>query len=283
MDKVSAKFVKTPSGSIFIDVQGDSDGIPLIVINGGPGSDHSHLKFSGSWEDLGSKRPIIFYDQRGTGQSFPVKEGDSCTLVDQLSDIEAVRNHLNFKQVDLLGHSWGGFLGMAYTAWHPSRVRRLVLVGSAAPRLQDTIFLFKHAYPETVERQNDEEFGIEMGDDKAIQRSMREYFSMLFVSTEMRDAFLEKVDPKTYNHKVNVTLWNDALKFDLTPELLKFKQQTLVLTGRFDMNVATSVAYGIHKTIPGSEFVVFEQSGHLPFFEEQEAFVQVVNEFLLKD
>jgi len=283
MDKVSAKFVKTPSSSIYIDVQGDSDGIPLIVINGGPGSDHLHLKFSGVWEDLGSKRPIIFYDQRGTGQSSPVKEGDSCTLVDQLSDLEAIRNHLNFKQVDLLGHSWGGFLGMAYTAWHPSHVRRLILVGSAAPRLQDTVFLFEHAYPETIERQKDEEFGIEMGDDQAIQRSMKEYFSMLFVSTEMRDSFLEKVDPKTFNRKVNVTLWNDAQKFDLTPEISKFKQQTLVITGRFDMNIATSVAYGIHKAIPSSKFVVFEHSGHMPFFEEQDAFVRVVNEFLLKD
>ena len=283
MDKVSAKFVKTPSSSIYIDVQGDSDGIPLIVINGGPGSDHLHLKISGVWEDLGSKRPIIFYDQRGTGQSSPVKEGDSCTLVDQLSDLEAVRNHLNFKQVDLLGHSWGGFLGMAYTAWHPSHVRRLILVGSAAPRLQDTVFLFEHAYPETIERQKDEEFGIEMGDDQAIQRSMKEYFSMLFVSTEMRDSFLEKVDPKTFNRKVNVTLWNDAQKFDLTPEISKFKQQTLVITGRFDMNIATSVAYGIHKAIPSSKFVVFEHSGHMPFFEEQDAFVRVVNEFLLKD
>jgi len=283
MDKVSAKFVKTPSSSIYIDVQGNSDGIPLIVINGGPGSDHSHLKFSGAWEDLGSKRPIIFYDQRGTGQSSPVKEGDSCTLVDQLSDLEAVRNHLNFKQVDLLGHSWGGFLGMAYTAWRPSHVRRLVLVGSAAPRLQDTVFLFEHAYPETIERQKDEEFRIEMGDDQAIQRSMREYFSMLFVSTEMRDAFMEKVDPKTFNRRVNVTLWNDAQKFDLTPELSKFKQQTLVITGRFDMNIATSVAYDIHKAIPSSKFVVFEHSGHMPFFEEQDAFVRVVNEFLLKD
>ena len=283
MDKESAKFVKTPSGSIYIDVHGASDGIPLIVMNGGPGSDHSYLKFSGAWEDLGTDRPIIFYDQRGTGQSSPMKEGDSCTLVDQLSDLEAVRNHLNFKQVDLLGHSWGGFLGMAYTARHPSRVRRLVLVDSAAPRLQDTVFLFEYAYPKTVERRKAEEFGIEMGDDEAIQRNIREYFSMIFLSTEMRDAFAAKADPKAYSHKVNETLWNDAQKFDLTPELSKFKQQTLVITGRFDMNVATSVAYGIHKAIPSSEFVVFERSGHMPFFEEQEAFVLVVNEFLLKD
>lgn len=283
MDKERADFVKTPTSSIHFEVHGAAEGLPLLVMNGGPGFDHSYLKVSHAWEDLGSNRPVIFYDQRGTGQSSPVEEGDSCTLVDQLSDLEALRNHLNFNQVDLLGHSWGGFLGMAYTARYPSHVRRLVLVDSAAPRLQDTVFLFKHAYPETVKRQKAEEFGMEIGDDEAIRAYIKESFSMLFFSTDMRDAFAVKADPKAYCHKVNETLWKDAERFDLTPELSKFKQPTLVITGRFDMNVATSVAYDIHNAIPSSEFVVFEHSGHLPFFEEQKAFVRVVNEFLLKD
>ena len=52
------------------------------------------------------------------------------------------------------------------------------------------------------------------------------------------------------------------------------------MTGRFDMNVAPLIAYRIHQAIPGSKFVVFEQSGHLPFFEERDAFVREVNEFL---
>jgi len=46
------------------------------------------------------------------------------------------------------------------------------------------------------------------------------------------------------------------------------------------MNVAPLVAYKIHQGIPGSRFVVFERSGHLPFYEEPEAFVQTVESFL---
>lgn len=283
MNKEPAQLVKTPDGSIYLEVYGDSQGVPLIVLNGGPGFDHSYLKVSDAWQDLGTNRPVIFYDQRGTGRSFPVQEGVSCTLVDQLSDLEALRSYLNFNQVDLLGHSWGGFLGMAYTARHPSHVRKLVLVCSGAPRLQDTVFLFENAYPEIVERQKAEEFGMEIGDDKAVRAYINEYLSMLFVSSEKRDQFMADADPKWYVHKVYETLWNDAQKFDLTPELSKFRQQTLVIAGRFDMNVATSVAYGIHNEIPNSKFKVFERSGHMPLFEEQEAFVHVVNEFLLKD
>jgi len=51
-------------------------------------------------------------------------------------------------------------------------------------------------------------------------------------------------------------------------------------TGRFDFNVAPRIAYEIHKAIPGSQFVVFEHSGHLPFFEEPEAFRKALEEFL---
>jgi len=67
---------------------------------------------------------------------------------------------------------------------------------------------------------------------------------------------------------------------DLGPELGKFHFPTLVLTGRFDANVAPSVAWKIHRGIPGSEFTVFERSGHLPFYEEPAAFLERVERFL---
>jgi len=54
----------------------------------------------------------------------------------------------------------------------------------------------------------------------------------------------------------------------------------MVMTGRYDINVAPLVAYKIHEAIPGSRFVVFERSGHIPFYEEPDAFVHAAEEFL---
>jgi proline iminopeptidase len=272
--------VETPDSTIYYELSGASSGVPLFILNGGPGFDHAYLKISSVWGELAASRPLVFYDQRGTGKSSVVKEGDPCTLANQLADLEALRAHLAFDQFDLLGHSWGGFLGMAYTARQPARVRRLVLVDSAAPRLQDTVFLFKDIFPETVERQNAVAFAVELGDDKAIRADLLAYMSMLCLSGERRDALLADVDLTTYRPYVNQTLWKDAERFDLNPELPKFRQPTLVITGRYDINVAPSVAYAIHKAIPHSRFVVFEHSGHLPFFEEPEAFTRLVEQFL---
>src|SRR6185503_4619628 len=107
-----------------------------------------------------------------------------------------------------------------------------------------------------------------------------EYLSMLFYSPERRDAFLAQAAAFVYKPEINQTLNADLHRFDLGPELPKFRFPALVMTGRFDINVAPSVAYKIHRAIPGSRFVVFEKSGHLPFYEESEGFVRTLEEFL---
>jgi proline iminopeptidase len=274
------KFLQTSDVTLYYELRGNTTGVPLFVLNGGPGRSHSSLLISPVWDELAQDRPLVLYDQRGTGRSTALKPGDSCTLADQLLDLEALRSHLEVEQVDVVGHSWGGYLGMAYTARYGQRVRRLILVASAAPRIQDTVTLFKEVFLEATERREQLRFAMRLGDQAALQAAERLYFSMLCYSPEKRDSYLALADPTDLRLDVAQMLTADLQRFDLTPELPKFRQLTLVITGRFDMNVAPSVAYKIHKTIPNSQFVVFEQSGHLPFFEEPEIFVQTVARFL---
>ena len=105
---------------------------------------------------------------------------------------------------------------------------------------------------------------------------------MLFYSPEKRDAALAKLTDAHENLEVNEAINHDLERFDLNPELPKYAFPTIVMTGRFDINVAPAIAYKIRKAIPGSEFVVFEQSGHLPFYEEPDKFIKVVESFLAK-
>ena len=168
---------------------------------------------------------------------------------------------------------------MAYAARYPEQIRNLLIVDSAAPKLSDTVFLFKEVFPEGSERQDTLEFASQMGDKTAFEKSLREYVAMRFYSPEKRDAALAKLEEKE-NVPVNESIQQDVRRYDLTPELAKYHFPTLVITGRYDMNVAPVVAYKIHKAIPGSRFVVFEQSGHLPFYEEPDKFVHTVESFL---
>jgi proline iminopeptidase len=276
---------QAPGATLYVEVLGNAPGVPLVVVNGGPGFDHTyeHVAMPGTtspWETIAKNRRVVFYDQRGNGRSGALKPGQSCTLADQIDDLEAVRAHLKADKIDLLGHSWGGYLVMAYAARHADRIRHLVTVDSGAPKWADTVYLFKDIFPEGQERADGFTFGDALGDPAATEASLREYFTWLFYAPEKRDAFIAQVNTKVFSKAVNESVERDVQRFDLNPEIRKFKFPTLVITGRYDINVAPSVAYKMHKAIPGSKFVVFERSGHLPFFEEPEAFVRALESFL---
>ena len=277
----NGKTFQAKTATIYYEVLGSGEGTPLFVVNGGPGFDHTYEHVSSAWDVLAKKRRVIFYDQRGTGRS-PAKKDQTYTLADQISDLEDLRAHLGANHIDLLGHSWGGYLVMAYGAAHPEHIAHLIIVDSAAPKFKDTVFLFDNVFPEGTERQAGMNFKEEMGDKAAQDADLREYFSMLFYSPENRDKFLATVQPSVYKKDINEAVEKDIERFDLNPEIRKFKFPALVITGRYDMNVAPSVAFKIHQAIPGSQFAVFEKSGHLPFFEESDEFVRVMEGFLGK-
>ncbi|HET9622740.1 MAG TPA: alpha/beta fold hydrolase [Kofleriaceae bacterium] len=276
---------QAPGATIYVEVLGKATGAPLVVVNGGPGFDHTyeHVAMPGmssAWDLLARQRKVVFYDQRGNGKSGALKPGQSCTLADQIADLEALRAHLGVEKIDLLGHSWGGFLVMAYAARHPEHIRHLITVDSAAPRWADTVTLFKDIFPEGQARADSFAFADAMGDAEASTAGLREYFQWLFYAPDKRDVFSQAVGPGVFTKAVNEAVEHDVQRFDLTPELAKFRFPTMVITGRYDINVAPSVAYKMHKAIPNSRFVVFEKSGHLPFFEEPEAFTRQLEGFL---
>jgi proline iminopeptidase len=103
---------------------------------------------------------------------------------------------------------------------------------------------------------------------------------MLFVSESKRDEFLSHAASYRYTRSVNEVLNADLGKFDMWPAVAQLSMPTLVATGRYDINVAPSTAWKIHKAIANSRWVVFEKSGHLPYFEEPDKFVSVTNDFL---
>ena len=67
---------------------------------------------------------------------------------------------------------------------------------------------------------------------------------------------------------------------DLTAKLAGFHFPTLVITGRYDMNVAPLTAWRMAHAIRGAQLVFFEKSGHLPAYEEPEKYHDVLEDFL---
>ncbi|RJF90298.1 alpha/beta fold hydrolase [Sphingomonas cavernae] len=143
-----AKEAGAKSDLHFVEI-GKAGGTPLVALNGGPGFDHRYLAAAPVWGELAKGRQIIFYDQRGTGDS-PAATADALTVDRMVADLEALRRRLKAERIDLLGHSWGGILSMAYATRHPDRVAHLILVGSGDARLATTEYLFDKLYPDIM-------------------------------------------------------------------------------------------------------------------------------------
>ena len=262
--------LKTPDVDLATFVYGPpGTTTPVIVANGGPGLSHIYMVQNDVWTRLAKSRQIVFYDQRGTGKSTRLAPNASQEMTAQIADLEAVRAKFGFEKFSLVGDSYGGFLAMAYAAAHPEHIEKLILSDSPPPDMKKMSRVLSQVFPD-----------ISTDRGSTPDEQMRHHFRMLFYSEENRDAYLAGAKDLGYNPQVGAQVSRSAANLDLTPELPRFKFPTLVITGRYDMNVAPVNAWNIYKAIPGAKFVVFEKSGHLPSYEEPDKYVEVVNAFL---
>ena len=100
----------------------------MVVLHGGPGASHDYLR--PGFDLLAAGRTLIYYDQRGGGQS-PVPAGTPVGWREQVADLDALREAWGLDQLTICGYSWGGLLAMLYATEHPDRVARLALVSPA--------------------------------------------------------------------------------------------------------------------------------------------------------
>ena len=110
-------------------VSGSADGVPVVLLHGGPGSGMApgHRRIFDP-----TRFRIVQFDQRGCGASTPYAGTDldalrANTTAELIGDIERLRVHLGIDAWVVWGGSWGTTLGLAYAQAHPGRVLGLLL------------------------------------------------------------------------------------------------------------------------------------------------------------
>ncbi|MTH33387.1 prolyl aminopeptidase [Paracoccus limosus] len=111
---------------LHVEQSGNPDGVPVIVLHGGPGGGCS--PYMRRFFDPGHFRVVLF-DQRGCGRSRPHAEVAANTTQHLIADIERIRRELGLGRVILFGGSWGATLAVAHAEAHPEAVSALVLRG----------------------------------------------------------------------------------------------------------------------------------------------------------
>ncbi|GGX40087.1 proline iminopeptidase [Tateyamaria omphalii] len=127
MDPYDQRMFEVGQGHrIYVEQCGNPDGVPVVVLHGGPGGGCSPAMRR--YFDPEHYRVILF-DQRGCGRSRPHASVMNNTTWHLVDDIEMIRKTLDIDAWIVFGGSWGATLALIYAEAHPSRVRNLVLRG----------------------------------------------------------------------------------------------------------------------------------------------------------
>jgi proline iminopeptidase len=253
---------------------------PLLCVNGGLHFGHDVL-----WpalSPLSLRRRLVFFDQRGRGQSQAPPGPRSARVEHDASDIPAIREALEIERWDLLGHSWGGGIAMLATAMDQPAVRRLVLVDSVGP---DSDWL-SALHPRAVERlSGDRKTALAALDPESLHAddvaAHAAYTSALypawFADKDFASIFAAPRADSPTGAAVAARLRREG--YDWLEAIESITVPTLVVHGEDDL-LPVAVAHRIASLIRGAQLAVIPHAGHMPFWEAPEEFFGTVERFL---
>jgi len=279
--------------SIYFDVEGAGlvpDG-PLMrerpvamLVHGGPGGDHSGFKPAMS--PLAEHMQLVYFDHRGQGRSGladPAADPARFTLDENVADMEALRRYLGLGPVVSIGTSYGGMVAMAHAARHPAAVSRLILIVTAA-----------HGgfipAAEAIVRQRgtpaqQQVCGTLWAGAFRSPGELRRYYEIMgplyarhhdaAAATATRGRAIHAPEP------LNRAFGPDGFlrQFDLRPELPRITAPTLIIAGRHDWICPPRFSEELHRLIPDSRLMVFEDSSHSVRVDAPEAMLQAIRDF----
>jgi proline-specific peptidase len=258
---------------------------PLLVCHpGGPGLSSTYLADLGG---LGATRTLILFDPRGTAGSDAPDEERAYDTSDYVADVDELREHLGVEQLDLLGHSHGGVVALAYGAAHPKRVRRLIAADSLVRLQRDEEERLKARHSdepwyEDAQRALEQEDAGEYSSEAELQAIVRRFWPMYFATYDERAA--EYIDTYLVGERANpdaLKLFNEQIaEWDMRGDLGAIEAPTLVITGEFDFICGPACAEDIAGGIKGAQKVLVEDCGHFTFVEKPDEFRATVEAFL---
>ncbi len=272
---------RVPVGGTFLYARAIGEGPTVIVLHGGPDFDHRYLL--PDLDRLGDSFRLIYYDQRGRGQSAANVQPEEVSLTSELDDLDRVREHFGIEAPVLLGHSWGAVLALEYALRHPSRVSGIILMNPAPVSAAD-VAEFRKVYLEKLGPDMERQRAIvastayQSGDPAAVAARYRIHFRPAFNAVEaferlmaaMRDAFFgQGSDGILKARAVEERLMRDTWQvpgYDLLPKLRTLRVPTLVLASDQDF-IPAKVAEHIAQAVPDAKVVTLKDCGHFSYLE----------------
>lgn len=282
-------FIQVKGGKIWYKIVGSGKGVPLLLIHGGPGS-RSCDGIPG-YSTLGNDRPVIFYDQLGSGHSDRPTDTTLWQLPRFVNEITALRKELDLKELHILGSSWGGTVAVEYMVTKkPEGVKSVIFAGpliSTSRWMKDAqILISQLSQPVRDTIQKYERLKLY---DHESYIAATDSFNVKYLSRKPGARIsapdcegVGKSNRQVYRYMWGPTEFNatGTLKsFERTENLHEIKQPVLFITGRYD-EARPETIYEFQKEIPGSKVEIIENSGHNKLRDNPEQYLATIRNFL---
>lgn len=254
---------------------------PVVLLHGGPGM--SSQTFKKSFDFLADNGyEVIYYDQRGSGNSQIRPELDYYSIDQLVAELETLRRDvIQAEQIILMGHSAGGALAQRYALEYPNRVEKMILVAALpANGGFETSWFGLDAFLALI---NMVSGNLPPADPQAADRWIGEVGYQTSIARLYDPAHPETIQDFGYmSFAVNRELTRSTFGGSFDERLQQLPVPTLVIYGDADRSDFTgpAMAQHFHDVLPNSVLVRFERSGHWPYLEEPERFRQVLIDFL---
>ena len=279
IDPVVTSYAKAPARTIIAGgvtyayrELGPKTGIPVIFF--------VHLAANlDNWDPriidpIARERHVIAFDNRGVGASSgQVPDSVEAMADDAYTFIRA----LGYDKVDIFSFSLGGFVAQALVVKHPGLVRKLILTGTGPAGGKDIDKVAGVTYYDILRA------ALTRSDPKEFL-----FFNRNATGKPAARAFVNRLEERTVDRDapVKLTAFRTQLKAikqwgrSAPADLSKITQPTLIANGDNDRMVPSVLSEDMHRRIPGSELVIYPDSGHGGIFQFHDQFAPVAVEFL---
>ncbi len=292
-DRIKIKKYRINVGDAELYVEEEGRGIPLVLINGGPGGTHHYFH---TWFSKASEYArVIYYDQRGCGLSDFYAGKDGYSVKQAVDDLEAIRKALKIEKWVVMGYSYGGFLAQFYTVNYPDYLAGLILLGAKPGMWANTGKSREQDYIAEEERQRMREIPKQLDQLKKEKKlSNREYTQILLYNNTLNgdwkrqhffkpsrermalSALYEWDSDENFNRIMNSSL----SQIDLSGAFTGNPIPTLILEGEYDLTWGTEKTDLLEKNHPEAQIKYFKNAGHNIFDEATDEFFNVLKDFI---
>jgi proline iminopeptidase len=275
-----------PGGRVWYRTVGEG-GVPLLALHGGPGMAHDYI---GGLADLADRRMVVFYDQLGCGRSDRPDDASLWTLERAVDEVDAVRQALGLERMHLFGNSWGGWLATQYVLDRQPDLMSLTISSSppSVARAVDYMNELRRRLPADVQSVLDDHEARGVFNCPEYTAAVMVFYKRHLCRLERWPEGVEYALGEGFGGGPYLTMWGPSefgpvtgnlRGWDITNRLSELRVPTLLTVGRYD-EMSPAHMQEMHERMPNADLVVFEQSSHMAFVEEREAYIGTLRRFL---